>query len=307
VSRGWKPRRAHAWRQLLLHGWRQLLLHAWKRPLLHFFAIGGLLFALEERMTSAAPPAPPALAATASAVRSDEELLYREARALGLHESDALVRRRLIRNMRFVSDAPERSDDELFREALALGMDESDLVVRRRLVQRLVLEVQSAARRAEPSRAELAAFLARHPERFTRPARVRLSHVFLSRQRRGAALARDAHRLQAGLASAGSGPEGADTRGDPLPLPAHLPLRSERELAATFGPGFARRVFALPGGGWSGPVVSSYGLHLVWIHEHRPADLADSPPLWRAVREALLEERAGAALRERLEWLRAGS
>jgi hypothetical protein len=275
---------------------------AWLRhPLLHFLALGGALFALAGGAERArVPSAPPEEI-------GDEELLLREARALGLHESDALVRRRLIRNMRFAGGDPQRSDEELFREALALGMDESDLVVRRRLVQRLVLAVQAAARAHEPTGAELAALLARDRERFERPARVRLSQVFLSRQRRGAALAGDAGRLREELAAAGLGPAAADAQGDALPLPAHLPLHSQAELAASFGAGFAREVFALPMGGWSGPVASSYGVHLVWVHEREPAGLPGALVLRSELREAFLEERAEAALRERLAWLRAGS
>ncbi len=272
----------------------------WSWPLLHFLAIGGLLFALVGRPGAdpVAPPDPPE-------PLSDEALLLAEARALGLHEGDALVRRRLIRNMRFVGDEPGRGDAALFAEALALGMDESDPVVRRRLVQLRILDAQAAARRHEPSDAELAGFLARQPERFARPARVRLSQVFLSRARRGAALQADAQRLLARLAATRTAPEAAGELGDPLPLPSHGPPRSRDELAARLGPAFAREVFGLATGAWRGPVESSYGLHLVWVHAREPARPAPLEAVRGAVREALLEERAEMLLAERLAWLRA--
>ncbi len=275
-------------------------MRAWlRRPLLHFLAIGAALHALDARLDAGRrSPPPPAL--------SDEELLYREARALGLERSDPLVRRRLVRDMRFAGAGPAESDDALFAEALALGLDERDLVVRRRLVQRLVLELSAQARRQEPSEAELAACLARHAERFALPARLQLSQLFLSRQRRGDALAEDARALLAELVAARVGPQVAAERGDPLPPPVELGWRSQRELAASFGEDFARAAFALEPGAWRGPLRSSYGLHLVFVHAHEPSRLPPLAAVRAAVREALLEERATALLEERLGWLRAG-
>ncbi len=268
-----------------------------RRPLLHFLLIGAALQALDARLGRESPP--PAL--------SDEELLYREARALGLQRSDPLVRRRLVRDMRFAGAEPRASDQALFAEALALGLDERDLVVRRRLVQRLVLDLSAQARRREPSEAELADTLARHADRFASPARLQLSQLFLSRQRRGEALAEDARALLAELVAARAGPELAAGRGDPLPLPVELGWCSQRELAAGFGEDFARAAFDVEPGAWRGPLRSSYGLHLVFVRAREPSRLPPLAAVRAAVREALWEERAAALLEEKLGWLRAGS
>ena len=114
-----------------------------------------------------------------------EEMLYREALALGLVHQDEVVRRRLVRNMRFLRPEDERSDEELFHEALSLGMERSDLVVRRRLIQRMRLAIEAAARAEEPTEAELASYLVRHPERFSAPPLVSFSHAFFDPARRG--------------------------------------------------------------------------------------------------------------------------
>lgn len=274
----------------------------WRRPLLHFFVLGGALLLLDRQLDAAGPALLSMGDASArSAPLSDEELLYRDARARGLERSDALVQRRLIRDMRFVSDAPDARDEDLLAQALALGLDESDLVVRRRLVQRVALDEAAAARRQEPSEAELRDYLERHAERFAQPARVRLSQVFLSRQRRGASLASDAEALGSDLA--GAGPDAGAACGDPLPLPRTV-SGSRRELAAMFGEDFASAAFDLPGRSWQGPVASAYGLHWVWIHQRLPARPAALASVRSALREGVLEERADAALRERLAWLR---
>jgi hypothetical protein len=162
---------------------------------MRFLIFGALLFAADRGGRAALPPAaePPVVigAARLEALRAealarsgrlpspaelralaeaeaDDELLLREAFALGLQRGDGVVRRRLARNLRFLGADPQRSDADLHAEALALGMHESDLVVRRRLVQRMQLLVHEAARAQEPGEDELRRFFeagrARWPE-----------------------------------------------------------------------------------------------------------------------------------------------
>lgn len=304
-----------------------------RRPVIHFIALGGLLFVAKQFAALEASPAadgdasglavitreriaelrqdwlartglPPNERALDALIQQeiDDTVLVLEARERGLHLSDPVVQRRLLRNMQFLNAEPERSDEELLDEAYALGFDRTDLVVRRRLAQMLTLEVLAGAREEPPQEAELSRYLAEHPDRFTQPERMRISHVFLSRDSRGEALADDARALLAELATAGS--DAAVGAGDPFLFPRDLPSRSERDLAKTFGPEFAAQVRTLPVGRWSGPVASAYGLHLVWVHERTPAARSDLEVVRSEVREAVFHERAERALRERLRELR---
>lgn len=308
-----------------------------RQPALHFFAIGALLFAADSYFgrppSAAAPPRPgelsaerlsderitalqagwlattgvaPGPEATQALIRAelDDELWIAEARRRGLHQSDALVRRRLVRNMRFVAEGAGKSDDELFEEALELGMDLRDPVVRRRLVQVMKLGVSAAARSEEPTESELRAHLEENRERFSQPARVRLSQVYLSRDRRGDRLVSDAEALLATLAWEDAGPELAAERGDPFLIPAHLPARSDAELTREFGDGFVAGLVGLEPGGWAGPVPSAYGLHLVWLHERVPGAAPSLAAVRVAVRESLLSERADRAVERALRQLR---
>jgi hypothetical protein len=114
------------------------------------------------------------------------------------------------------------------------------------------------------------------PLRVAPEPRVRLTHVFLSRDLRGARLEADADALQKHLIVDSVSPHEARALGlgDPLLVPFSLPPSSERQLAARLGPGFARSAMTLEPGRWSAPLPSSYGLHLVWIEErieHGPA------------------------------------
>jgi len=268
-------------------------------PAVRFLALGGCLFALDAARSGPSEAPVPA----AAALESDEELLLRRARELGFHETDSLVQRRLVRNMRFLAEDPARSDRELLRDALALGMDRSDLVVRRRLIQKLELKAEAAARTVEPSEAELAAFLAAHPERFADSERVRLRHVFLSRDRRGGRLEADARRLLSRL-QRGEGERESASLGDPFLLGNAPAPRTRRELAREFGADFAEAVFAAPTGAWAGPVASSYGLHLVLVEERVAPRTPALAAVRGAVREALLAERGEARKQEQIAWLR---
>jgi parvulin-like peptidyl-prolyl isomerase len=306
-----------------------------RQPVVHFVAIGAVLFGVKIFAFGSARPAlvaaavgPPVITAARVAelrrdwlaqtgmlpderalealIRSevDDELLVREARRLGVHRSDPVVQRRLLRNMSFLEGESERSAEELLEQAYALRMDETDLVVRRRLIQTMQLDIYASVRGEELAEAELVGYLRQHAERFTTPARVRLSHVFLSRDRRGAGLDADARSLLARFRSDGVAAERAGELGDPFLFPSALPPRSEHELAKTFGSEFAARAVVLPAGEWAGPIPSAYGSHLVWVHERTPAAPVELDAVRNEIREALLVERGQRALAEYKEMLR---
>jgi hypothetical protein len=91
-------------------------------------------------------------------------------------------------NLAFAEGERGRSEAELVREALALGMHESDLVVQRRLVQKMRLALAGEARAREPSEAELAAHLAAQRARWTEPARVRAVQLYFATRARAEAV-----------------------------------------------------------------------------------------------------------------------
>jgi hypothetical protein len=260
-----------------------------KRPLLRFLLLGGALFALDRAFAARDAGAPP----LAEAAVSDDALLLQEAIARGYHESDTVVRRRLAMNLAFAEGGRGRSEDALVREALALRMHESDVVVQRRLIQKMRLALGAAGRAREPSEAELAAYLAAHRARWTEPPRVRATQLYFATRERAAAV-----RLPADAA-------GAVALGEPLPFPPALPALSHAELARQLGAGFADAAFALAPGAWSAPIASSYGWHRVYVHERTPARATPLAIVRGEVREALLAERADAAVRAGLAELRA--
>ena len=99
----------------------------------------------------------------------------------------------------------EAVDEEiLYREARRLGLDRDDAVVRRRLAQKLTFLMEDASTREAPAADEVEEYFARHAERYRRPRRMTFDHVFLSGDRRADA-AGDAAGLLRELRTAAAG------------------------------------------------------------------------------------------------------
>jgi len=298
-----------------------------RAPLLHFLVIGALLLGLRAWWEPASVPrarivigaadrarlretwaeehgAPPSGAAEEALVRDaiDEEVLYREALARGFDRRDAAVRERLVRLGGFVGEEAGGSRDVLEREARRLGLERSDLVVRRHLVEMMRLAAGWLGPDDRPSEADLETYLARHAEELAEPPRTRLAHVYLSEQARGAAAAGDALALLHELG--GTDPEAARGCGDAFIRGAEVD-GTPADLERIFGPGFAAAVGAAPLRTWVGPVRSSYGLHLVWVHAREPGRTPALAEVRGRVVQRWLRARSERREREAMEEMRA--
>lgn len=69
--------------------------------------------------------------------------------------------------------------EALVREAIALGLHEGDPIVRRRLVQKMQVLSEDLSRDAEPTDAELLEYVRRHPARYGAVVHVDFDHVFV--------------------------------------------------------------------------------------------------------------------------------
>ena len=156
------------------------------------------------------------------------------------------------------------------REAMATGLDRDDTVIRRRLKQKVDFLAEDPIDAAPPTDADLAAWLAAHPDRYPAEERVSLRQVCLAPEKRGgpAAAEAEARRLAAALEKKGPGAEAA---GDILLLPPDMPLSPKSEVARVFGSDFADAVVKLEPGRWTAPVPSGFGVHAVLVREKTPA------------------------------------
>jgi peptidyl-prolyl cis-trans isomerase C len=81
-------------------------------------------------------------------------------------------------------------EEVLYREALALGLDKDDTIVRRRMAQKIQFLAEDAAH--EPTREELATWYQANRGQFALSSRVSFRHLYFSPDRRGARARDDA-------------------------------------------------------------------------------------------------------------------
>ncbi len=299
------------------------------RPLLHFLVIGLVLFVGDRVLArwTAAPErqrivigaervrqiesdfaqrirALPTERERAALIRDavDEEIMLREALALGLLHTDAVVRRRVLQNARFIG--MEHEDEQaLFEEALEVELHLSDPVVRRRLVQRVRMMIEGAVREGALPEEDVVAHYTSTLDRWIEPRAVAITHAFFGREESDAHVARAVAALER-IRSDGLGADEAVRLGDPFLRGHELGARSRRELGGIFGPAFAEAAIDLPAGEWSGPVESAYGVHLVLVREVRPERQRPLEEVRRRVADEVYARRERERLREVLDRLR---
>ena len=77
-------------------------------------------------------------------------------------------------------------EEVLYREALALGLDKDDTIVRRQLARKMEFLAEDVSKLEEPKPGELRAWYDQHKARFALPPRASFRHVYFSPDRRGA-------------------------------------------------------------------------------------------------------------------------
>ncbi len=184
------------------------------------------------------------------------------------------------------------------REAQKMGLDRDDTIIRRRLRQKFEFLTEDTLEAAAPTDADLAGWLKAHPDPFRVEPRVAFRQVMFDPGRRGASVERDARKALARLNSGGRGVDFA-ALGDSRMLPPVVELSPESEVARIFGEKFAARVVGLAARGWTGPISSSYGLHLVEVTERAEGRM----PELAEVREAVAREWSVAQRKQRREAL----
>ena len=187
-------------------------------------------------------------------------------------------------------------DEILYREGTALGLDRDDPVIRRRVRQKLEVIAEEQQARDTPTDADLAAYLAQHAERFTRPGTISFEQIFFPATATAAEV--EAARVSA--------VRGVDTAR--LGQSSMLPPRAENaplDLAARdFGSEFAADIAKLPLNEWKGPVRSGFGLHLVRVTARTPAVVPTLDDVRGAVAREWENERRLASMSESYHKLR---
>ena len=264
-----------------------------KEPLLHFLFIGVLLFLVFEFLPN-------------SSGEEQDEIVITQGDIKSLKANFARTWQRPPTDRELTGIVEEFIREEIaYREAKAMGLDRDDSVIRRRLRMKMELLIEDIAGLTSPTDEELQTYLTANRENYSIPPQVSFMQVYLSPDRRGVEVENDALAVLADLGSAG---EGADpvSYGDQNMLPGQLPLSYLDYIDRIFGKDFTRQLIEISPGRWSGPVWSSYGLHLVFVRkriEGRDPELAEVRKEverdWTAKRRKDIKEEMYQKLREK--------
>ena len=155
-------------------------------------------------------------------------------------------------------------EEVYYREALALGLDRNDAVVRRRMRLKMEFLMDSSANLLDPVTGELEAYFAANEGFYRLEPRLAFEQVYLGENTSPEMIADALNVLRSNSAT------------DPLALgersllPAQLGLSSADVVFGVFGKGFFEQLAQLRPRVWTGPVRSTYGVHLVRILDSLP-------------------------------------
>src|SRR6266481_585325 len=194
----------------------------------------------------------------------------------------------------------------LYREALALGLDKDDTIVKRRMVQKMEFLAEDLSDLREPGRDELKTWFAKNSERFTLPGRVSFRHLYFSFDKHGAKTPEAAAEVLKQVAAKPADSAEAAAWADAFMFQDYYGDRSFDEIAKTFGPPFAKALFHVKPGSWQGPIESGYGWHLVFIDSLTPARAPEFEEVEADVKTAWVGEQRAEFKRKAFEAMRSG-
>lgn len=228
-----------------------------KEPLIHFLLAGAGMFVLFGMVGDR----------EMEAVVKTEEIVITSGRLESLTGQFAKVWQRPPTAKELQGLIDEHVCEEImYREALAMGLDRDDTIVRRRMRQKLEFLSEDIVSLRDPTEEDLAAYLAAHPDDFRVEPVLSFKQVYLNPDRHGDQIDGVALGLLAELSRAGAGAD-ASKLGDNLLLGHEFEAITRRDIANRFGREFTMAVLEAPEGEWYGPVRSGFGSHLVFIRE----------------------------------------
>lgn len=170
-------------------------------------------------------------------------------------------------------------EEILYREALAMGLDRDDYIIRSRLVQKLRYLAEGFASDAVGvSDEDVQAYFEANRDNYELDPYITLTHVFFNAERRGWDEARTL--AEAKLQELNDGPvpfEESSAHGDRFPYFVNYIERPPQLVASHFGGEMTEALFQLPidAASWRGPYESRFGTHLVMVTNQQPERMPD--------------------------------
>ena len=267
-----------------------------REPLVHFLLIGAVLFGLYGVTQSGRP---------ATAPSKEIRLSLDEIAQLTLLFQSQWRRPPTPQELeRMVENKVQQ--EILYREALAMGLDKDDEIVKRRMAQKMQFLAEDVAAAREPTTAELKAWFEKNSATFAQPAAAQLPASLLlarparrPRARRCGEGAREARRPARGR-------EDRQRRSPIRSCSRTTTAIARPTISARNSDRSSRwRSAKLPPGSWQGPIESGFGWHLVFVDTVIPGRVPAFEEVEPDVRTAWLGEQKALAWEKAYKEMRA--
>jgi peptidyl-prolyl cis-trans isomerase C len=266
-----------------------------REPLVHFLLIGAALFGIY----SFIPPGQmsPGPAKEIRLTLDQVAQLVQVFRAQWRRDPTPEELGRLVEN--------SVQEEILYREALAMGLDNGDEIVKRRMAQKMKFLAEDVAAAHEPTTAELKSWFEKHSAMFALPPRLSFRHLYFSPDRRGARAREDAENALVKLAGQPEDAKPVGSLADRFMFQEYYRDRTPEYLGKEFGPQFALAVEKVVPGSWQGPIESGFGWHLVFVDTVIPGRVPAFEEIEPDVKTAWLGEQKARAWEKAYKEMRA--
>lgn len=157
--------------------------------------------------------------------------------------------------------------EALYREALTIGLDKNDAVVRKRMVQKLEFISSDIMTIDIPSDEVLQAYLDRHVQKYQTPGSITFRQVFFNTEKDSyVSISKKIEMLLKALNQEDNEID-IQNAGDVFLQGMFFKDESVFEIDRLFGKAFREKLFSQTTNRWIGPIESGFGLHLIYIDE----------------------------------------
>jgi peptidyl-prolyl cis-trans isomerase C len=280
-------------------GPRRFFLSALKRwlrePLLHFLLIGIAVFAVYAYIYRGR-----------GGVESSRQIVLSldELRQMDMYFESQWHRQPTPQEFQAMVEDKVR-EEVLYREALAMGLEKDDTIVKRRMAQKMQFLAEDVAAAHEPSTAELQAWFEKNSNKFALPSRISFRHLYFSPDKRGKNAQEDAAKVLTKITGQPEDSQLAVSLADPFMFQDYYGDRAPSAVAKEFGPQFAVALEKVKPGSWQGPIESGYGWHLVFVDTVIPGRIPAFEEAEPDVKTAWLGEQKATAWQKAYTTMRA--
>jgi len=185
-------------------------------------------------------------------------------------------------------------DEMLFEEAIAMGLHKEDQMIYERLINKTKYLISNINLTQKPDEKQLQTYYKKHLDNYRKDGKFSFSHLFISIDNDKPI--EKANKMHILLKETMVDAKDIDKYGDTFDS-NHINNVTKSELIKTFGESFYKQLRELKKHRWSEPIISTLGVHLVFIREHTDGEVKSYDEIKDIVESDFIED----AKKERYE------